>query len=288
MRLGRFAVLGVVAIAGLAVAPILCGQTGWQTSGSNTIYAPSGTKVGIGTQTPGEALSVSGNISLYDPSNTSPTLYFSDNTAFSGGLNLVGSPTMGFVALTPSGSQGFNVSGINLADRLDQSNNQYWICVNCSGTNIAEIGTYNEVSGTGIPLVLQSLGGNVGIGTLSPPSQYLLSVNGAIGAKEVVVTNTGWSDYVFQPDYRLAELRDVGAYIKDNGHLPDIPTQQEVQEKGVSLGDMQAKLLAKVEELTLYMIKADERAARLEQQNQTLQSRVAQLEQQSGAVAPAR
>ena len=123
--------------------------------------------------------------------------------------------------------------------------------------------------------------GNVGIGTTSP--QYLLSVKGTVGAQEFIVTNTGWSDYVFQPGYRLRPLREVAAYIQANHHLPDIPSETDVKEKGVSVGEIQAKLLAKIEELTLHMIQADERNDRLERQNQELRDRIARLEK--GATA---
>ena len=111
--------------------------------------------------------------------------------------------------------------------------------------------------------------GNIGIGTTAP--QYLLSVNGSIGTKEVIVTGTGWSDYVFKPDYRLKPLSEVAAYIAANHHLPEIPSESEVLEKGVSVGEMQAKLLAKVEELTLHMIRAEE-------ENKALRERIARLE----------
>lgn len=111
--------------------------------------------------------------------------------------------------------------------------------------------------------------GNVGIGTISPT--YKLSVNGQIGAKEVMVTNIGWADYVFKPGYRLRPLRDVAAYIDRHQRLPDIPSEAEVKEKGVGIGEMQAKLLAKIEELTLHMIEA-------EKTNRALEGRVVQLE----------
>lgn len=121
-------------------------------------------------------------------------------------------------------------------------------------------GTYNSY--------INAQGGNVGIGTTNPTSK--LSVNGTIQAKEVIV-NTGWADYVFSPSYRLAPLSEVAAYIQQNHHLPEMPSASEVQEKGVNLGDMQAKLLAKVEELTLHTI-------RLEEDNRKLKERVAQIE----------
>ena len=89
-------------------------------------------------------------------------------------------------------------------------------------------------------------------------------------ATEVVVNSVG-ADYVFGPDYRLQTLDEVAAYIGKNHHLPEIPSAKEVEEKGVSLGDMQAKLLAKIEELTLHMIRAN-------QENRELRERLARLE----------
>jgi hypothetical protein len=69
-----------------------------------------------------------------------------------------------------------------------------------------------------LPVPMALVGGNVGIGTTNPP--YPLSVKGAIGASEVIVTSTnGWSDYVFNPGYRLAPLGEVAAYIDQHHHL---------------------------------------------------------------------
>jgi tRNA A58 N-methylase Trm61 len=72
-------------------------------------------------------------------------------------------------------------------------------------------------------------------------------------------------------------LGEDKAYIAAHHRLPGIPSEQEVQEKGVGLGDMQARLLAKVEELTLHMIRADERNNRLEQRNRELQEQNRQI-----------
>jgi len=106
--------------------------------------------------------------------------------------------------------------------------------------------------------------GNVGIGTTT--TQYKLAVNGNIGAQDIIVTNTGWSDYVFKPGYRLRPLSEVSQFIQKNGHLPDIPTEAEVKQKGVSLGEIQTKLLAKVEELTLHMIQQEKENCELRDQ----------------------
>lgn len=92
----------------------------------------------------------------------------------------------------------------------------------------------------------------VGIGTATPTER--LSVNGNIRAKEIKVETANWPDYVFQEDYDLISLGDLEAYIKENGHLPGIPTANEVESEGVALAEMNRKLLEKVEELTLYII----------------------------------
>lgn len=91
----------------------------------------------------------------------------------------------------------------------------------------------------------------IGIGTNNP--QYKLDVNGTIRAKEIKV-ETGWADFVFAPDYNLPTLGEVELHIEAHKHLPGIPTEAEVKKNGVNLGEMNVKLLQKVEELTLYMI----------------------------------
>lgn len=126
-------------------------------------------------------------------------------------------------------------------------------------------------------VVIQGNAGNVGIGTTLAP-QYKLSVNGTIGTKEVVVTNTGWADYVFKPDYQPMPLNELSSYIQEHHHLPGIPSEAEVQEKGVGLGDLQVKLLAKIEELTLHMIQTEAKTKRLEEDNRELQERLLRIE----------
>jgi hypothetical protein len=110
-------------------------------------------------------------------------------------------------------------------------------------------GFYGNVSGWG--LIMNTNTGNVGIGTLNPT--YKLSVNGDIRTKEVVV-ETGWADYVFDKKYKLIPLAEVEDYIRQNKHLPGIPSAKEVNEKGLHVGDIQKKMMEKIEELTLYII----------------------------------
>ena len=119
------------------------------------------------------------------------------------------------------------------------------------------------------------LSGSVGIGT-SINQDEDLAVNGKIKAKEIKV-ETGWSDFVFEADYRLRPLAEVEQFIEENKHLPDIPSAKEVETNGVNVGEMEAKLLQKIEELTLYVIELkkqnEEQANRLERlENERLKS----------------
>ncbi|WP_298733954.1 hypothetical protein [uncultured Chitinophaga sp.] len=94
--------------------------------------------------------------------------------------------------------------------------------------------------------------GNVGIGTNNP--QAKLAVNGDIFSKRLKVVQTGWADYVFTPEYSLLPLHELENYIKCNQHLPDIPSAAEIERNGLDVGEMNRRLLQKVEELTLYII----------------------------------
>ena len=85
---------------------------------------------------------------------------------------------------------------------------------------------------------------------------------------------------MFDPDYRLAPLSDVAAYIEHNRHLPDVPSAQEVGENGGSLGEMQTKLLAKVEELTLRMIDAERERQRMRDENDELRREIRDIRKQ--------
>ena len=121
--------------------------------------------------------------------------------------------------------------------------------------------------------------GNVGIGTGAPTEK--LSVNGAVRAKEVIV-ETNWSDYVFDDNYRLAPLSEVEAHIKAQKHLDGVPSAKEVSERGIRVGDIEAKLLAKIEELTLHQIEQEKRITAQQAELSALKQRNAALEARVG------
>lgn len=106
--------------------------------------------------------------------------------------------------------------------------------------------------------------------TIEGHYDYKLSVDGKIVAKEVVVTTSNWADYVFKPNYFLIPLSELELKISELGHLPGMPSEAEVLENGVSINEMQVKMLEKIEELTLYMIE-------LQKQNEKLQAEVNKL-----------
>ncbi|KRD57947.1 hypothetical protein ASE40_16505 [Flavobacterium sp. Root935] len=107
--------------------------------------------------------------------------------------------------------------------------------------------------------------GNVGIGINNP--QNKLDVNGTIHSKEVKVDMTGWSDFVFKKEYDLPTLEYVEKHIIEKGHLENIPSEEEVLKDGINLGAMNAKLLQKIEELTLYVI---EQNKKIDNQNEKI------------------
>jgi hypothetical protein len=117
----------------------------------------------------------------------------------------------------------------------------------------------------------------IAIGT-SNAQGYKLAVNGtAIFTKVKVKTAGTWPDYVFKKDYHLPDLQELEAYLAKYRHLPGIASEAEVQKDGIDVGDEQAALLKKVEELTLYLI--DENKA-LKQQNGQISEQKTRLDKQ--------
>ncbi|WP_417800939.1 hypothetical protein [Tenacibaculum sp.] len=212
--------------------------------------------VGIGTSAPTEKLEVNeGNIRIFGY-NTSRYIRFGEVNYQGAFINYDGIKNV------------LNI-GVNNINTTDTSND------------------YNAIS------IVRSTG-NVGVGTTTTGS-HKLAVEGSIGAREIKVESSGWSDFVFYKDYKLPSLLEVENHIKNKGHLKDIPSAKEVEKNGIFLGEMDAKLLQKIEELTLYAIQQEKKIKtleikcskidKLEKENNLLKSllkRVSVLEKKSG------
>ena len=100
----------------------------------------------------------------------------------------------------------------------------------------------------------------------------MLSVDGLVLAHEVkiAIANTHWADYVFNANYNLKPLTEVEAYITKHKHLPNVPSTSDVEANGINVVEMQATLLQKIEELTLYLLQENKRITKLEKENAEL------------------
>jgi len=133
--------------------------------------------------------------------------------------------------------------------------------INYPGGNYVGINTINPLANLHVatPPGPNSIPVKVLIGDKAPfgefATSYKLAVEGTGVFQAVAVTEqSAWADFVFEPTYKLPELKTVESFIAKNGHLPEIPSEKEVKEKGYQLANMDAKLLQKIEELTLYII----------------------------------
>ncbi|MEP4945997.1 MAG: hypothetical protein ABJU26_00540, partial [Flavobacteriaceae bacterium] len=139
------------------------------------------------------------------------------------------------------------------------------------------------INGDEIQMTVKNTG--VGIGTTVPDAK--LSVKGNIHAEEVKVDlSVPGPDYVFKEDYDLKSLEEVQNHIKKHGHLPNIPSAKEMEENGIQLGEMNMKLLEKIEELTLYTLEQekqlqekDARIQEIEEKDALQENRLQKIEQ---------
>lgn len=144
--------------------------------------------------------------------------------------------------------------------------------VGMAGDNL--IGFYGYTGG-GFGLLMHVATGNVSIGSSTSATGYKLSVGGKIMAEEIRVQSmAAWPDYVFKKDYRLPTLSELEKHIAANGHLPNIPDAAKVEKEGIALGDMQTRMMEKIEELTLYLIQMDKDNRLLRQELNVLKASI--------------
>jgi hypothetical protein len=192
--------------------------------------------VGIGHTSPTQKLSVSGAVSISVSSS------FYEN--YKGAL-MLSKPNGQFINLVRNTSESWSIGMVYNTNKF---------AIGQSKTADTQFTS---------PFLTITPEGKVGIGTVNP--QYLLDVKGSFRATEIIAEPvSAFADFVFRSDYKLPSLPELNRFIRENGHLPDIPTESEVKENGLNITDMQIKLLQKVEELTLYIIQLEEKISKLD------------------------
>ncbi|WP_228093779.1 hypothetical protein [Dysgonomonas mossii] len=218
------------------------------------VFLPSG-NIGVGTKSPQAKLDINGDIKAksIDVAETSPNLLKSVLARLWEG-NTVGEGTY-------LGVKAYNTAANTKSFSLEH---MFYGELNSS------INFFRGNSRTGGFITI-----SVNNGTdLCKLSDKLFEVNGTIRSNEVKIEATGWSDFVFDECYRLPSLSEVEAHIKENKHLPDIPSEKEVLKDGINVVEMQAKLLQKIEELTLYVIEQDKKIENQNKEIKELKERV--------------
>jgi len=215
-----------------------------------------------------------------DKNNPNMVLTSDGGTKFSNGISKLGIGSANNPTLYGTSYVGFNAyrdGSISswIIDGNNSAHNGGSLIYGTKNGNINFV-TLPSTSGTNDTLTDQNIldhlamtiapNGNIGMGTTNL-GDYKLSVTGKIHCTEVVVEATPWPDYVFDKGYKLMPVKELEQYVSANKHLPGIPDAKTVSEKGVSVGEMNAQLLKKVEELTQYIILLNQRIEKLESQN---------------------
>ena len=204
-------------------------RIGFQINGTSRLSIMNNGYIGIGTTAPVEAFQLGDRWTFHNGGHK----IIGYNYDYNAGDKRITDDEVAAIRFTDAGDMRFLTSGSGVA-----------------GSSI----------GWSYTLVLKN-DGRVGIGLENPSDR--LTVDGRIRGKEVKVNIVNGPDYVFDPGYQLRTLQATKVYIREHKHLPEIPSANEMEKDGIDLGDMNMRLLKKIEELTLYQIQLLEQ---LEQQ----------------------
>lgn len=249
--------LGTLNAFPLNIATVQAQPINFGTASTQRMIIDATGKVGIGTATPSAGLHLVGG------SNTGmipPSIKLDRNDGTNqGGLLTIGISGNGFTQGLGGGSAYFK-----LTDPYGNSAN-------------SDMGF--STNGVAPQLVIKH-NGQIVIGDIDPntcptalTNSHKVVVNGSListGMKVANYCSANWADYVFTDDYKLKTLSETESYIKENKHLPNVPSSQEIEENGLDIAEMQAKQMEKIEEITLHLIAMDKKIQALEKENAEL------------------
>ncbi|HZV69015.1 MAG TPA: hypothetical protein VFG10_05700 [Saprospiraceae bacterium] len=272
----------------------------WSAFGSH-IFNNNAGNIGIGTVSPAHKLSLNGD--MYITSGT-PTLHLggdgdadvarilwqlpSNDTDFAitQSLNKLfisrNSGALGFVSDLVVSDNGY--IGVGVVEPLTKLHVEGGSDVGNASGGFLQLGSStstnvgfdnNEIqarsNGAVSRLTLNYGGGGVQIGNATTPAAYQLSVNGKVICEELKIQDSNnWPDYVFGENYSLKNFDELRNFIDVNHHLPNIPDAATIEKNGIEIGDMQKRMMEKIEELTLYILQLEEKTKILEQKVEAL------------------
>ena len=174
--------------------------------------------------------------------------------------------------ITPATASSEDSSMLFLAEDHDASLGMMWLYDGAN--NLLELhGKSNSVI-SGPHIQVQRDAGNVAIGA-DFAADHRLSVDGKIACEELrVEMSDAWPDYVFSKSHELMSIDELKTYIDQNAHLPNIPTAGTIESEGLEVGDMQRRMMEKIEELTLYVIDLNSALKQLSSENAELRERM--------------
>jgi hypothetical protein len=192
----------------------------------NNLWVDENKKVGIGISTPSEKLHINGSMLITG--------------------DIKGSRNSWDPLTIYAGSTEDDGAYMTLASNFDNTGSIKMYSKGTSGS----IEFHNQ----NIQVMSIRANNDIVMGNPNPDGDITLFVNGNIEANKIRVSTESWWDKVLKPDYKLRSLSQLETFIKENKHLPDIPSEKEVKENGIDVGEMNALLVKKIEELTLYTI----------------------------------